>query len=304
VRRIATIDCGTNTILLLVAEVQGGRLVPVEERAEIVRLGEGLDASGRLKDEAIARTLAALDGYVARIEHHGAERVLAVGTEALRKAQNGRQLVDEARARLAQVGGTFEVIDGAREAALSWRAVADAFPTLARRTVVDIGGGSTEVLVGAARIEEVVSLPIGAVRLTERLLHHDPPTADETRALRDTIDAALAGAPAPVPPVVGIAGTVTTLSAMAQRLATYSAERVHGAELAVSELAALVDTLGVTPLAARKRLPGLEPKRADVIYAGALILERILARASADRCLVSDRGIRWGLAAEALASLA
>jgi exopolyphosphatase/guanosine-5'-triphosphate,3'-diphosphate pyrophosphatase len=226
--------------------------------------------------------------------------VSGVGTEALRRARNGHLFVNEATARLGSVGGRFAVIDGEREARLSWRAVRAAFPSLRGvRTVVDIGGGSTELLVGEAEIEGVVSLPIGSVRLTERLLHHDPPTDDERAALRATVDEALTAAPPPRGTVVGIAGTVTTLSAMAQSLAHYDAERVHGSRLDYAALSETVARLGRATAQERRSLPGLDPKRADVIYAGAVILERVLARAGADSCLVSDRGIRWGLVYEA-----
>lgn len=298
--RCAGIDVGTNTLLCLIADTDGKTVTAVEDHAEIVRLGEGLDQSGELKPEAIARSLAVLDRYVARIAELGCAHVAAVGTEALRRARNGMVFVNEATARLGRVGGRFFVIDGEREARLSWRAVRAAFPTLSGpRTVLDIGGGSTELLVGEAEIEGVVSLPIGSVRLTERLLHHDPPTVEETAALVRTIDEALAGAPPPRGTVVGIAGTVTTLAAMSLGITTYDAERVHGMTLSYSVLQNMTTMLGVTPLADRRRTPGLDPRRADVIYAGAVILERVLARAGAREFLVSDRGIRWGLVYEA-----
>jgi exopolyphosphatase/guanosine-5'-triphosphate,3'-diphosphate pyrophosphatase len=298
--RVAAIDCGTNTILLLIADVDGEGVRAVEDHAEIVRLGEGLDASGVLKSEAMARALAALDRYVERIRENACAHVLAVGTEAIRRASNGHLFVNEATARLGTVGGRFQVIDGEREARLSWRAVNASFPgLLGTRTVVDIGGGSTELIVGEREIESVISVPIGSVRLTERVLKSDPPTESEQAALVETIDRALDGAAPPRGAVVGIAGTVTTLAAMALRLDSYDAERVHGSQLAAPSLRETIAALARTPVADRRRTPGLDPKRADVIYAGAVILERVLARAGADRCLVSDRGIRWGLVYEA-----
>ncbi len=293
--RVAAIDVGTNTALLTIAD--GAQ--PVEERAEIVRLGEGLDKSGRLKDEAIARTVAVVEEFAQVIARHQCARVAAVTTEAVRKAANGGDFVARASAALASVGGRMEVIDGEREARLSWRAVASAFPALhGPRTVVDIGGGSTELIVGAGEVEGVISLPIGSVRLTERIVAHDPPTAEEAAQLAATVDEALAQAPAPRGALVGIAGTVTTLAAMAQRLVDYDAARVHGATLSRAEVDGLVAMLGRTPLADKRRTPGLSPKRADVIFAGAVILQRVMARAAVDACLVSDRGIRWGLVYE------
>jgi exopolyphosphatase/guanosine-5'-triphosphate,3'-diphosphate pyrophosphatase len=298
--RIAALDVGTNTILCLIADVEKTNVRALSDRAEIVRLGEGIDRTGVLQPEAIARTLAALDRYITEIRAAGCTHVAGVATESLRAVSNGHLFIDEANARLGAVGGRFEVIDGRREAELSWRAVRAAFPSLrGARTVVDIGGGSTEILVGDEHIDGVVSLKIGSVRLTERLLHHDPPTEDERARLAATIDEALAAAPAPVSPVVGIAGTVTTLAAMSLGLHDYDAERVHGLELPYERLVALTRKLSETPVADRRRTPGLDPKRADVIYAGAVILERILARASAPSVRVSDRGIRWGLVYEA-----
>jgi exopolyphosphatase / guanosine-5'-triphosphate,3'-diphosphate pyrophosphatase len=295
--RVAAIDLGTNTLLLTIAD--DDRVV--EERAEIVRLGEGLDKIGRLGDAAIARTLDMMREYAARIGELGCDRVLAVATEAVRKAANGAEFVAAATAVLQPVGGRLEVIDGEREARLCWRAVAASFPQLAGpRTVLDIGGGSTELLVGEREVEGVISLPIGSVRLTERLIAHDPPSADEQARLVAVVDEALGQAPAPRGTLVGIAGTVTTLAAMAQALPTYDGARVHGSTLSRQTVDDLVARLAATPLADKRRTPGLDPKRADVIYAGAVILARVMARAGADECLVSDRGIRWGLIDEAL----
>jgi exopolyphosphatase/guanosine-5'-triphosphate,3'-diphosphate pyrophosphatase len=302
--RVAAIDCGTNTLLLLIADFEDGRVTAVEDRAEIVRLGERLDATGELQPEAIARALAVLDTYVERIRACECAHVIAVGTEAIRRAKNSQVFVNIAAAKLGAVGGRFQVIDGEREARLSWRAVRASFPSLTGpRTVLDIGGGSTELMTGEREIERVVSLPIGSVRLTERLLHHDPPTNEERAALAVAVDEALGsyfgGAP-PSGTIVGIAGTVTTLAAMALGLSVYDGDRVHGSTLDARALAQTVRLLGETPVADRKRTPGLDPKRADVIYAGAVILERVLARAGAGGCLVSDRGIRWGLVYEAV----
>jgi exopolyphosphatase/guanosine-5'-triphosphate,3'-diphosphate pyrophosphatase len=294
--RVAAIDIGTNTALLTIADVDGGRAVPVEERSEIVRLGEGLDKSGRLATAAIERTVAVLREYAERIERHGCDRVVAVATEAVRKAVNQDAFVQEADAILGRFATRLEVIDGEREARLSWRAVAESFPELVgARTVLDIGGGSTELLVGAQQVEQVVSLPIGSVRLTERLIGGDPPTEEERRRVVATVDEALAEAPAPRGALVGIAGTVTTLAAMAQALEVYDGAKVHGTRLSRGKVEELAEKLGRTAVAERRKMAGLEPKRADVIYAGAVILARVMDRAGVEECLVSDRGIRWGL---------
>jgi exopolyphosphatase/guanosine-5'-triphosphate,3'-diphosphate pyrophosphatase len=299
IMRVAAIDCGTNTLLLLVAERVGDEVVAVEERAEIVRLGEGLESSGVLGEAAMARTLAVLEQYAGRIAALGCARVAAVATEAVRQAKNGAAFIAAAAEVLARVGGRIDIIDGEREARLSWRAVQASFPSLlGARTVLDIGGGSTELLVGVDEVDGVTSLPIGSVRLTERLLHHDPPTAEERAQLSRAVDEALQSAPAPRGTLVGIAGTVTTLAAMAQSLVVYDGARVHGARLDRATVDAQVEMLGTTPIADRRRTPGLDPKRADVIFAGAVILQRVMVRAGVDALLVSDRGIRWGLAYE------
>jgi exopolyphosphatase/guanosine-5'-triphosphate,3'-diphosphate pyrophosphatase len=300
--RIAAIDLGTNTALLTIADVAGGRATAIDERAEIVRLGQGLDRTGALDPAAIERTLAVLVDFAAAVKSYGCQRFVAVATEATRKASNGVAFVAAADRALADAGGRLEVIDGEREARLAWRAVAESFPELTgRRTVVDIGGGSTELLVGEDAVESVISLPIGSVRLTERLVSHDPPSAAESARLVATIDEALQEAPALGGTLVGIAGTVTTLAAMAQSLATYDGARVHGSHLDRATVDALVAKLGSTALADKRRTPGLDPKRADVIFAGAVILARVMERAGVADCVVSDRGIRWGLIYEAAA---
>jgi exopolyphosphatase/guanosine-5'-triphosphate,3'-diphosphate pyrophosphatase len=305
---LATIDVGTNTTLLLVA-----RVAPVvealEERAEVTRLGRGIGHGGALGAEGIARTLAVLREYAAAARSHRA-RIAAVGTEALRRAPNASAFLDPAREIL---GAPVEVIDGEREAALTFRAVTASFPEATARgplTVVDIGGGSTEVIVsdrGALRFR--TSLPIGSVRLTERHIHHDPPAPDEVAAVEREVDAALAGVPFPKTgdsaaeaSLVGVAGTVTSLAAMAQNLVSYDPARVHGFALERAALEAQVARLAASTQAERERMAGLDPRRADVILAGAIVLLRILRGAGASRVLVSDRGIRWGLLYEVIST--
>jgi exopolyphosphatase/guanosine-5'-triphosphate,3'-diphosphate pyrophosphatase len=245
--------------------------------------------------------LGALRTYGELIERLACDRVVAVATEAVRKAINSGDFVGGADAILGNFAAELQVIDGEREARLCWRAVTSSFPQLAGpRTVLDIGGGSTELIVGERDVEAVVSLPIGSVRLTERLITGDPPGADERARLAEAVDAALANAPAPRGTLVGIAGTVTTLSAMALALESYDGARVHGSTLSRATVDELVERLATTPLADKRRTPGLDPKRADVIYAGAVILARVMARAGAAECMVSDRGIRWGLIYEAM----
>jgi exopolyphosphatase/guanosine-5'-triphosphate,3'-diphosphate pyrophosphatase len=297
---LATVDIGTNTTLLLVARVSPeGTLERVEERAEITRLGRGIGAGGTLGEEGIDRTLAALREYAAVARRHQA-KIAAIGTEALRRAPNASAFLDPAAEIL---GSPIEVIDGAREAALTFRAVADAFPAAlaGALTAVDIGGGSTEIVIASRGVVAFnVSLPLGSVRLTERFIHHDPPRPEEIAAITAAVDAALAEVPFSAPgaapaTLVGVAGTVTSLAAMAEALVSYDSARVHGYRLSQEALDAQIARLRVGTQAARERIVGLDPRRADVILAGALILQRIAAAAGAAQVQVSDRGIRWGL---------
>ena len=302
--KLATIDIGTNTTLLLVASVEGQTLEVLADRAEITRLGRGIGQQGALAPDAIARTLAALRDYAALARQHGAS-VAAVGTEALRRAPNAAAFLGPA----AEILGTeVEVIDGEREAALTFRAVAASFADAGqgRLVVVDIGGGSTEIVLASdGEVGFRVSLPLGSVRLTEAYVRSDPPTAAEQTAIAAAIDAAIASVPLPAPPaaLVGVAGTVTSLAAMSLELASYDPARVHGYRLSRADLARQVARLAASTQAERERMIGLDPRRADVIFAGALILDRIAAAAGAGDIRVSDRGIRWGLLYELAQSL-
>jgi exopolyphosphatase/guanosine-5'-triphosphate,3'-diphosphate pyrophosphatase len=294
---LAAIDVGTNTALLLVARVAAdGKIETLAERAEITRLGRGIGGDGALGAEGIARTLEALRGYAEIARGHGA-KIAAVGTEALRRAPNAAAFLGPAAEIL---GSPIEVIDGAREAALTFRAVATAFPdALAGDLVVlDIGGGSTEIVIasgGAVRFK--VSLPLGSVRFTEKFIRHDPPRADEIAAVREAVDHAIAAVPFPPAgaTLVGVAGTVTSLAAMAESLASYDPLRVHGYRLSRASLAGQIARLAGATQAERERMVGLDPRRADVILAGALILDGLATAAGAAEVRVSDRGIRWGL---------
>jgi len=293
---LATIDIGTNTTLLLVASANGRAATVLEERAEITRLGRGIGKNGALDPDAISRTLAVLREFAAAAARHGA-RIAAVGTEALRRAPNATAFLGPA----AEILGTpVEVIDGEREAALTFHAVVASFPDLQAGSlaVIDIGGGSTEIVLAVGgEVRFRTSLPLGSVRLTEAFIHQDPPTTAERAAIVDAIDSAIRGVPFPPEPpaLVGVAGTVTSLAAMAMALASYDPARVHGYRLSRPDLGRQIERLGTATQAERERMVGLDPRRADVILAGALILDRIAAAAGVADVRVSDRGIRWGL---------
>jgi exopolyphosphatase/guanosine-5'-triphosphate,3'-diphosphate pyrophosphatase len=312
--RVAAVDIGTNSVLLLVAERRGDELVALAERATITRLGQGVDATRALAPEAIERTLACLARYAEEIRALGAERVDAVGTSAMRDARGGEAFVERARALL---GVAPRVISGEEEAELTFAgALAGLALPSGRCVVFDIGGGSTEIIVGstagqAGQVEQAVSLDVGSVRLTERHVRTDPPTAAELAQIRADAASALAALPPPGPsgggraatsPVlVGVAGTVTTIAALARNVVPYDAARVHGARLTREEVAETTARLAALPLADRRRLPALDPARADVIVAGSTLLEEILSWAGgpggpAPELIASDRGVRWGLA--------
>jgi exopolyphosphatase / guanosine-5'-triphosphate,3'-diphosphate pyrophosphatase len=303
--RIATIDIGTNTTLLLVAEgTRPDNVRVLDERAEITRLGRGIGKDGGLGEEGLARTLAVLRDYAAVARAHDA-RILAIGTEALRRAPNAAAFLDPA----AEILGTpVEVIDGEREAALTFTAAVTSFPTLAQEpiVVIDIGGGSTEVIVSEqGRVLSDVSLPLGSVRLTERFIAHDPPAPAESAALEAELRTRLHDVPARASDgrrftLIGTAGTVTTLAAMALALDSYDPDRVHGHRLTRAELARETERLAIAPQAVREKIAGLDPRRADVIFAGACLLGAFAERLGVDEIVVNDRGIRWGLLYEAL----
>ncbi|HJZ88069.1 MAG TPA: Ppx/GppA phosphatase family protein [Polyangia bacterium] len=294
--RVATIDVGTNTILLLIAEGPPAKVLA--DRSRIVRLGQDVDRTGALQPAAIERALAVLREYAAEARACDAS-LLAVGTQALREVSNADAFLQPARAIL---GCPVEVVDGQREAELAWRAVRGSFPELSDAIVMDVGGGSTELVVArGGRVLQKVSLKIGSVRLHERFLTHDPPTDDEMAQVGQAIDRELRALALPRGlPLVGIAGTVTTLAAMHAGIDPYDGERVHGMTLERAAVARQIERLRLLPLAERRQLRGLEPARADVILAGALIVAHVLSETGAPALRVSDRGVRWGLLYERL----
>lgn len=303
--RIGTIDIGTNSVLLLVADAdERGRLSPVVDRSTITRLGQGVDRTRTLHPEAVDRTLACLEQYARQMRELGVEAVDAVCTSAARDAGGAEEFVAEAAALL---GARPRVIAGKEEARLTFVGALAGLSVQGPVLVCDIGGGSTELVTGVVgpnggtQIEASTSLDIGAVRLTERHIQTDPPSASELRALAHATDTALrafALGGSDGRTCVGIAGTITTLAAVDLGLEPYDGARVHGHRLGRVQLEALIEKLAAMPLQERRSVWGLEPKRADVIVAGAIVARRVLAAAGAEHWIVSDRGVRWGLAIE------
>jgi exopolyphosphatase/guanosine-5'-triphosphate,3'-diphosphate pyrophosphatase len=311
VRRVAAIDCGTNSLRLLVADAdpRARMLADVDRRMEIVRLGQGVDATGRLAEDALARTLQALTGYAGIVAAAGATAVRMVATSATRDAANAADFVAGVRGVL---GIAPEVLSGEEEARLSFVGATlelAARPGLAQPPylVADIGGGSTEFVLGdRAGVTAAVSVDIGCVRMTERHLHGDPPSPAQVAAARADIDAALDVVAAKIPvtaarALVGLAGSVTTVAALALGLDGYDAARIHHSRIGAGQVREQTAWLLALPQADRARLAVMHPGRVDVIGGGALVLTAIMDRFGFGQVLVSEHdildGIAWSLAA-------
>jgi exopolyphosphatase/guanosine-5'-triphosphate,3'-diphosphate pyrophosphatase len=300
--RVAVVDIGTNSTRLLVADVQAdGSIAELERRTRVTRLGDGVDSSGVLSDAAIGRVLATLDEYAKVIQHHGARARPAVLTSAVRDATNGPEFVATVERRY---GLEARAIAGTEEAQLTFlgatsdRDPAERTPTL----VIDVGGGSTELIRGAGRaVEFFVSLQAGVVRQSERHLSHDPPTLGELSAVgsdvtalieREVPDAVRRGAAL----AIAVAGTATSLAAIDQALDPYDASRVHGYRLELTTLKLLLARLASMDLAERRRVRGLHPDRAPTIVAGVMILIRVLEAFELDGFETSEHDILRGVA--------
>ena len=311
--RVAAIDCGTNSIRLLVADVTESfdglkDLRDLHREMRIVRLGKGVDATGRLDPEALERTRVALVDYAAAARRKGAERIRMVATSATRDASNREEFFAMVRDTL---GVDAEIISGDEEARLSFvGAVGDLDPEDGPFVVTDVGGGSTEVVVGelrdgAAEVAAARSVDIGSVRLTERCLPADPPSEEQIAEARSVAAGVLGEAFAAVPVEgartwVGVAGTITTLSGIAQELPEYDPERVHLSRLSRDELHRVADLLIHSPRAEREKHGALHPGRVDVIGAGSLVVQaladELAARAGIGRVVVSEHDILDGIA--------
>ena len=271
----------------------------MEDLCRFGRLGEKLDATGKLDAEAIARSLEICREYRDKLDLFGVGVPTVIATQALREATNAEEFIGPAQEIL---GATIEVITGTREAELAAVAVAQTFPELTGRpyVVVDVGGGSTEVIVtDGKRVKFATSVPIGAVRMSERYLEHDPPLADELVQMTDDIDRQLAALPLPTGVcVVGTAGTATTIAAIDLGLVTYDPQKVTGLRLDPKVVERQLQQLAKLTVAQRRTLRGMEPERADVIVGGIAIYARILQQIGATKLITCDRGIRWGVAFE------
>jgi exopolyphosphatase/guanosine-5'-triphosphate,3'-diphosphate pyrophosphatase len=300
--RVAAIDLGTNSTRLLVADVENGRVDEVARRLQITRLGEGVDERRRLLPLPMTRVRNVLSDYRRELEQLGAERALAFATSAVRDAENGEAFLGEIE---WSYGFDTRLLSGHDEALLTFRGVAIGRDLEAETLVVDIGGGSTELVAGAADgVHFHDSLDLGCVRLTERFLRSDPPTAEELDDCASSVRLLLEErVPDDVRPAaaIGVAGTITSIAALDLGLDEYDAERVHGHHLAPAGVARQLDRLAALPVAERRDVPALDPDRAPVIVAGVVILREILAHFGLSELEASERDILHGAALEAAA---
>jgi exopolyphosphatase/guanosine-5'-triphosphate,3'-diphosphate pyrophosphatase len=304
---VAGIDCGTNSVRLLVAEIgPDGRLADLAREMRIVRLGQGVDRTGRLAPEAIERTRLALVEYAGLISQHHAETIRMVATSATRDAENRADFTDMV---VSVLGISPEVIAGSAEAELSFRGAAGGIgPVTAPLLVADVGGGSTELVLGDPSDEQVKlqarSMDIGCVRMTERHLRADPPTAAQVDAARRDIVAAIDQARADVPielaaTVVGVAGTVTTMAALLLKLDEYDAAAIHGSTMTADQIHELTDRLLAMTHDERAALPVMHPGRVDVIGGGALVVSELVRASGVDAVIASEHDILDAVAATA-----
>jgi exopolyphosphatase/guanosine-5'-triphosphate,3'-diphosphate pyrophosphatase len=304
-RRLASVDIGTNSVRLLVADVDGrgsdARLTAIDRRMNITRLGQGVDGGRRLHPDAVARTLAVLDQYGAAARELGVEAIRATATSAARDASNRDDLFEPATAAL---GTRPELLSGEEEARLSFlgataslAAVGEPAPYL----VVDIGGGSTEFVLGTDGPEALISVDIGCVRVTEQFLHSDPPAPEELSAAVSVVRDHLIDVERAIPnlrdakTLVGLAGTVTTVAAVEQGLPQYERERIHHFRLTHDAVEDVFRTLALESAADRRHNPGLEPARVDVIVGGTIVLATIMRTLGFEEMLVSEDDILDGI---------
>lgn len=299
---LASIDIGTNTIRLLIADVVGDNLKDIRRQAVITRLGQGVDKTRRFSSEAMERTLEVIADYKKVLEEAGVESVRVVATSAARDAENGQEFVDEVKNRF---GFDVLVLSGMEEAMWAFLGATSDFPfpkPYSRPVIIDIGGGSTELAYGQGMsLQKIFSLDIGSVRLTEMFVKSDPPSSEEIESVKSYVQEKVAS---PIEEIVkadsdliaiGVAGTITTLSAIKQKMEVYDPGKIHLSTLTVEEIRDMLDQLMSVSLEDRKKIPGLEPKRADVIVAGTVITLEILERLGLDKLTVSERDLLDGL---------
>ena len=289
--KIAAIDIGTHSVLLTIAEKKGdGTLAPIVEEATLTRIGEGMGSSNKFLPSGMNRTLTCLQNYKTICDKHRVADIVAVGTAAFRKADNAGEFVEQVQ---KECGIRIKIISGEQEAKLTYTAASHDFGK--DIIVLDIGGGSTEIITA----ESAVSIPIGSVYLTEKFVHSDPIAKIEFSQLCKIIDEKIRescpSTSTASSQLVATAGTPTTLKAMEMKMKVYKHNEIHGSKLRLKTVQKIIADLQSKTVEERKKIPGLEPGRADVILAGALLLEKVIRYFGFEEITVSDRGVRWGL---------
>ena len=292
--RLAAIDIGSNTVRMLVADVDGNRISDVERAVDVVGLGRGVDASGALAEESMEAALTALTRYGGRIDEAAPSRIRIVATSAARDASNSSRLMGRIE---AVIGVSPDVISGQEEAGLAFAGAVWGAGSTGRHLVIDPGGGSTEFVSGLGRPESAVSVDIGSVRLTDRLLPARPPTAMELDEARLEVREMFGGVPIPEPPVsiIGVAGTFTSLAAMNLGLSRYDRDMIHRTTLTLDGLEGLVMMLAEMTEEETAAIPSLDPMRAPVILAGAVVASEAVRRIGSETVTVSETGMLEGI---------
>jgi len=304
--RVAVIDIGSNSTRLLIAEVAEGRVSEVVRQSRVTKLGRGVDLSGQLSSEAIEATCGAIADYVELCREAGVEQIASIATSAVRDASNGSAFVAELRERFAL---SARVLDGEEEARLTYAGATAEHPPTEPTLVVDIGGGSTELIVGAgADVAFHASLQAGVVRHSERHVSTDPPTTQELEALAADIRALIEAATADQPGAranagIGVAGTPTSLASVELGLEPYDPKQVHGHTLTLVSIQHLLSELASAPLSKRAEIPGMHPDRAPTIVAGVVILVETMRAFGLERLNVAEHDILYGVAMEAASAL-
>ena len=293
--KLAAIDIGTHCVLLLIVENKNNQLVPLVDEATLTRIGEGMGQTNVFLPSGMERTLEVLKKYKTICDKQRVEKIIAVGTAAFRKAKNAKEFVAQVK---KECGIIINIICGEREAELTWKAASTDFGE--EIAVVDIGGGSTEIIRPETRDQrpETNSIPIGSVLLTEKYCHSDPISEKDYKNLCNAIDkqVQLLKPNASLPKtLVATAGTATTLGAIKKKMRIYKHAAIHGSKLTLAELKKIIADLKSKTIAERKKILGLEAGRADVILAGSLLLEKIAEHFGFKEIMISDRGVRWGL---------
>ncbi len=291
--RIATIDIGSYSVRLSIGEIKDNKLKIIYEKGVITGLGKGVNSNGFLDKKAVEETIEVLKEYKNIINEHGADKIIAVATEALRRAKNTKEFINRVK---ETTGIDIRVITPEEEGKLSYKAVCYSLKPRGRTVVVDQGGGSTEFIYGkSCDIEKVISLPMGIVNLTERFIKHDPPLKEELKSMKEFIDNNLKKLEIEVDNIVGLGGTITTLSALEYNIYPYDPSKIHGSKLKEKSIKRWFDKLANMKIPERKNIPQIEDRRAEAIVSGILMFERILEHFKKDEIIVSDWGLKHGL---------